>query len=237
VPQSLDPSATVETGLAVRCQDLVKSYGASSAPVYALRGVSLDVGRGERVALLGKSGSGKSTLLNLLGGIDQPTSGGLEVGGQDLGRLSGRMLARFRSAVVGMIFQSFNLIPSRNALENVELPMIFAGRPPRERRAAAREALEAVGLGARLRHRPAELSGGENQRVAVARALVNRPDLLLADEPTGNLDSVTAREVIDLIAEHVRARGTTLVLVTHDEELARSCTDRVLRLKDGQLIS
>jgi predicted ABC-type transport system involved in lysophospholipase L1 biosynthesis ATPase subunit len=222
--------------LAIRCVDLVKAFGTAAAPVYALRGVSLEVHAGERVALLGRSGSGKSTLLNLLGGIDQPTTGSLHVAGRDLEKLSSRALARFRSAAVGMIFQSFNLIPSRTAWQNVELPMIFAGRPPRERRAEARRALEAVGLGARLYHRPAQLSGGEAQRVAVARALVNRPEILLADEPTGNLDSATAREVIDLVTDYVRARGTTLLLVTHDEELARGCTDRVVRLKDGRLI-
>jgi predicted ABC-type transport system involved in lysophospholipase L1 biosynthesis ATPase subunit len=221
---------------AVRCIDLVKSYGSAAAPVYALRGVSLEVDRGERVALLGKSGSGKSTLLNLVGGIDQPTEGRREVAGRDLERLSDRALARFRSAAVGMIFQSFNLIPSRTALENVELPMIFAGRPRRQRLAEARRALAAVGLGHRLDHRPAQLSGGEAQRVAIARSLVNQPAILLADEPTGNLDSATAREVMDLLMEHVRTRGTTLLLVTHDEELAQSCTDRVLRLADGQLI-
>ena len=135
-----------------------------------------------------------------------------------------------------MIFQSFNLIPSRTALENVELPMIFAGRSPRERRSLGKRALEAVGLGERSQHRPTEMSGGENQRVAVARALVNAPEIVLADEPTGNLDSGTAREVMDLILDHVRGQGATLVLVTHDEELARSCTDRVVRLKDGQLV-
>jgi predicted ABC-type transport system involved in lysophospholipase L1 biosynthesis ATPase subunit len=189
------------------------------------------------VALLGKSGSGKSTLLNLLGGLDRPTAGSLAVAGRDLGRLGGRDLARFRSAAVGMIFQSFNLIPSRTAIENVELPMIFAGRSPRERRAEAARALESVGLGARMAHRPAQLSGGESQRVAVARALVNRPEILLADEPTGNLDSATAGEVIGLILEHVQSHGTTLILVTHDEELAATCTNRVLRLKDGQLVN
>src|SRR5438552_14491696 len=211
--------------LAVRCVDLVKAYGTAAAPVHVLRGVSLEIGRGERVAILGKSGSGKSTLLNLLGGIDQPTKGSLQVAGRDLDRLSGRALARFRSAAVGMIFQPFNLIPSRTALENVELPMIFAGRPPRERRAEARRALEAVGLGARLHHRPAQLSGGEAQRVAVARALVNQPAILLADEPTGNLDTASAGEVIALLTEHVRQHRTVLILVTHDEELARTCTD------------
>ena len=220
---------------AIRVAGLVKSFG--TATVHALRGVSCAVGRGERVALLGKSGSGKSTLLNLIGGLDRPTDGSVEVEGRDLGRMSGRELARFRRAAVGMIFQSFNLIPSRSALENVELPMVFAGRPPRERRAEARRALEAFGLGERLHHRPTELSGGEMQRVAIARALVNRPAVLLADEPTGNLDSATANDIMAQVTGHVRARGTTLVLVTHDEELARACTDRVLRLKDGQLVS
>jgi predicted ABC-type transport system involved in lysophospholipase L1 biosynthesis ATPase subunit len=222
---------------AVRTVDLVKSYGSAPAPVLALRGVSLEVGRGERIALLGRSGSGKSTLLNVLGGLDRPTSGAVYVAGRDLARMSARELARHRLATVGMIFQSFNLIPSRTALENVELPMVFAGRPPRERRAAARAALEAVGLRHRLDHRPAELSGGEHQRVAIARALVNRPEMLLADEPTGNLDSTTAREIVNILDAHLRAHGTTLLLVTHDEELARRCSDRVLRMSDGRLIA
>ena len=223
--------------IAIRAIDLVKSYGLGDAPVYALRGVTLDVARGDRVALLGKSGSGKSTLLNLLGGLDHPTTGGLRVGGQDLDQLSSRELARFRSRTVGMIFQSFNLIASRTSLENVELPMVFAGRSPAERRQSARDALASVGLGDRMNHRPNQMSGGENQRVAVARALVNRPEIVLADEPTGNLDSATARQVMDLILDHVREYRSTLVLVTHDEELARTSTDRVIRLKDGQLLS
>jgi ABC-type lipoprotein export system ATPase subunit len=227
----------MDEGIAIRAVDLVKSYGSGPSPVFALRGVSFEVARGERVALLGKSGSGKSTLLNLLGGLDHATSGGLLVGGHHVDRLSRRDLSRFRSRTVGMIFQSFNLIPSRTSLENVELPMIFAGRPPRERRESARQSLESVGLMERLHHRPNELSGGENQRVAVARALVNRPEMVLADEPTGNLDSGTARQVMALILDHIQKHGSTLVLVTHDEELARSCTDRVIRLKDGQLVS
>jgi predicted ABC-type transport system involved in lysophospholipase L1 biosynthesis ATPase subunit len=221
--------------VAVRAAELARTYGKPATPVHALRGVTFIIRRGERVALLGKSGSGKSTLLNLLGGLDQPTAGTVEVGGRDLTRLSARELARHRLETAGMIFQSFNLIPSRTALENVVLPLVFAGRPPRERRAVARRALEAVGLGARLDHRPAELSGGEQQRVAVARALVNEPAVLLADEPTGNLDSATADEVMALLDGHVRARGITLVLVTHDEELARRHTERVLRLQDGRL--
>jgi predicted ABC-type transport system involved in lysophospholipase L1 biosynthesis ATPase subunit len=203
--------------------------------VQALRGVSLEVRRGERVALLGKSGSGKSTLLSVLGGLDRPTAGAVEVAGQDLARLGPEGLARHRLRTVGMIFQSFNLIGSRTALENVELPMVFAGLPPRRRREAARQALEGVGLGGRLHHRPGELSGGEHQRVAIARALVNEPAVLLADEPTGNLDSATAGEVMALLLGHVARHGTTLVLVTHDEELARRGADRVVWLRDGLL--
>jgi predicted ABC-type transport system involved in lysophospholipase L1 biosynthesis ATPase subunit len=229
--------STVANGPAIRARDLTRRYGSEAAPVYALRGVTIDVGCGERVALLGKSGSGKSTLLNLLGGLDRPTAGGLTVAGRDLSRLTAGQLARFRSATVGMIFQSFNLILSRTALENVELPMIFAGVAPGERRAEARRALQAVGLGERLHHRPTELSGGESQRVAVARALVNRPQVLLADEPTGNLDSAMAEEVMALITDHVTQHGTTLILVTHDEELAATCTGRVVRLKDGHLVN
>jgi predicted ABC-type transport system involved in lysophospholipase L1 biosynthesis ATPase subunit len=231
-PLLLSPAAEV----LVRTAGLSKTYGRATAPVHALRDVALEIRRGERVALLGKSGSGKSTLLNLLGGLDRPTAGSIEFAGRDLAQLSSRELARHRLQAVGMIFQSFNLIPSRTALENVVLPLVFAGQPPRERLAAARRALAAVGLEARLHHRPAELSGGEQQRVAVARALVNNPGVLLADEPTGNLDSATAGEIMVLIDVHVRGHGTTLVLVTHDEELARRHTDRVVRLHDGRLV-
>jgi predicted ABC-type transport system involved in lysophospholipase L1 biosynthesis ATPase subunit len=222
--------------VAIRTVDLARSYGADLAIVHALCGVSIEVRHGERVALLGKSGSGKSTLLNVLGGLDRPSSGSVEIEGHDLARMNADELARHRLATVGIIFQSFHLIPSRTALENVALPMVFAGRPAGQRRDAAQRALEAVGLGQRQRHRPAELSGGERQRVAIARALVNDPAVLLADEPTGNLDSATAAEIIALIDSYVRRHGTTLVLVTHDEELARGCTDRLLRLRDGQLV-
>jgi ABC-type lipoprotein export system ATPase subunit len=221
---------------AVLTVDLTKTYGTATAPVHALRGVSIHIERGERVALLGKSGSGKSTLLNLLGGLDSPTAGSIEVGGRELAKLTSSGLARHRLTTIGMIFQSFNLILSRTALQNVELPMVFAGKSPQERRVAAIRALEAVGLGHRLDHRPSELSGGEHQRVAIARALVNDPQLLLADEPTGNLDSVTAGEIMDLLNSYIRAHGTTLILVTHDEELASRSTDRIMRLKDGQVI-
>ena len=224
-------------GYAVRADEVVKSYGSATSAVVALRGVSLDVRRGERVALLGKSGSGKSTLLNLIGGLDRPTSGRIEVGGADLARMTGDQLALHRLTTVGMIFQAYNLIPSRTALENVELPMVLAGVVPAERRAAATAALEAVGLGARLGHRPMELSGGEHQRVAIARALVNHPEILLADEPTGNLDSATAGEIMALLLNHLEREGTTLIMVTHDEELARQAADRIVRLKDGQILS
>jgi len=218
---------------AVRVTELVKEWASGPTRVAALRGVSLDIGRGERVALLGKSGSGKSTLLNLLGGLDRPTTGSIEVDGRELARMRGNELARYRLETVGMIFQSFHLIPSRPALANVELPLVFAGVPARQRRELARRALEAVGLGHRLEHRPAELSGGEQQRVAIARALVNRPGLLLADEPTGNLDSDSAAAVMAILEAHLRDHGATLVLVTHDEELARRCANRILRMRDG----
>ena len=233
--ETADPSSLAEP--AARVQGLTKVYQAGGLAVPALRGVDLTIARGERVALLGKSGSGKSTLLNVLGGLDRPTTGTRSgsAGRRDLHGLSADDLARFRLEAVGMIFQAYNLVPSRTALENVELPMVFAGRPPKERRQAAREALEGVGLGQRLDHRPDQLSGGERQRVAIARALVNRPSLLLADEPTGNLDSATAREVLDLLLGHLERHGTTLVVVTHDEELARLAADRIVRLQDGRV--
>ncbi len=224
-----------DTDLIVRAEGLTRTYDSTSAPVRALRGVNLAILRGERVALLGKSGSGKSTLLNLLGGLDRPSSGQVHVAGSDLHALRPEALARFRLVTVGMIFQAYNLIGSRSALENVELPMVFAGRPRSERREAAHRALEAVGLGDRLEHRPNQLSGGERQRVAIARAMVNRPAVLLADEPTGNLDSETARDVLDLLLAHVAREGTTLILVTHDDDLARVASDRVIRLKDGRV--
>jgi predicted ABC-type transport system involved in lysophospholipase L1 biosynthesis ATPase subunit len=221
----------------VRLIEVSRVYGAAAVPVTALAGVSLQVRRGERLALLGKSGSGKSTVLNILGGLDRPTAGVAEVAGRDLARLSSKALADHRLRTVGIVFQSFNLISARTALENVELPLLFAGRAAVERRARAVEALEAVGLAERMHHRPTELSGGEAQRVAIARAVINEPDLVLADEPTGNLDSTTAAVVMDLLLGQVKARGATLILVTHDEELARRCADRIVWLRDGRLES
>ena len=221
---------------AVEVEDLIKVYGNGSNPVSVLRGVSFSLTAGERVALLGKSGSGKSTLLNLLGALDRPTSGKLRVAGFDLANMGPDEQASFRLRSVGMIFQSYNLIGSRNALENVELPMVFAGIHPAERRAKAQAALESVGLGHRIHHRPNQLSGGEHQRVAIARALVNRPTVLLADEPTGNLDSPTAKEILSLLSEHLKCNSTTLIMVTHDEDLARRAADRIVRMEDGRLI-
>ena len=231
------PTQTSDNGdVAIRVAALSKVYGTPAAPVHALQGVTAAIRSGERIALLGKSGSGKSTLLNILGGLDRPSSGTVWVDGRDLAGMNGNALARYRLTTVGMIFQAYNLVPSRTAQENVELPMVFAGTPPVERRAAARRILERMGLGQRLRHRPGELSGGENQRVAIARALVNQPRLLLADEPTGNLDTATALEVMDLLTAYLREHHTTLILVTHDEELARRSSDRILRMQDGRLL-
>jgi predicted ABC-type transport system involved in lysophospholipase L1 biosynthesis ATPase subunit len=228
VPPSPDDHAIVARGLA-------KVYGDAGAPVAALRALDLDVRRGERLALLGKSGSGKSTLLNLLGALDRPTSGSIRVEGHDLATMSPAARADYRLGTVGMIFQAYNLIGTRTALENVELPMVLAGRPRAERRRLAADALDAVGLAGRLGHRPSQLSGGEHQRVAIARALANRPAVLLADEPTGNLDSATAREILGLLLDHVQRHGTTLVLVTHDEDLARQAATRTVRMRDGRI--
>ena len=189
----------------------------------------------ERLAVLGKSGSGKSTLLHLLGGLDIATSGTIAIAGRDLGQMSRNQRAEFRLTTVGIVFQAFHLIPNRTAMENVEMPMMFASQTKRARRRQAAAILESVGLGHRLRHRPAELSGGERQRVAIARALVNRPRLLLADEPTGNLDSATGGEVMAEILRHVKSAGMSFVLVTHDEELAKRSSDRVLHMQDGVL--
>ena len=220
----------------VQIAGLVKEYGPLSARIPVLRGMDLVIPRGERVALLGKSGSGKSTLLNLLGGLDVSTAGSIQVDGHDLAAMTSNQRALYRLSTVGMIFQSFYLVPSRSALENVEMPMILAGLPRAERRRQAAQALDAVGMSHRLSHDPTRLSGGERQRVAIARALVNRPKLLLADEPTGNLDTVTGHEVLNLILDYVKTNGATMILVTHDDELANRCATRLLRMQDGMLL-
>lgn len=204
--------------------------------IRAVDGVSLAVRSGEFVALLGSSGSGKSSVLNLIAGLDRPTSGSVVVQDKDLARLSREDLAKYRLHVVGMVFQSFNLIASMTLSENVELPLRFAEVDRDKREGLAREALERVGLKARANHRPSELSGGEQQRAALARALINRPQLLLADEPTGNLDSHTGTEIMDLLREFNEGLGMTVVMVTHERALAERYARRMIFLADGKLI-
>jgi putative ABC transport system ATP-binding protein len=208
-----------------------------SATIRAVDGVSIDVPAGDFVALLGPSGSGKSSLLNLVAGLDSPTSGAVTSGGKELSKLSREQLAEYRRYTVGMVFQAFNLIPRMNVLENVELPLRFAEVERAKRTDMAKQALERVGLGARLRHRPIELSGGEQQRVALARALVNTPSILLADEPTGNLDSRTGTEIMNLIQELNSSSGTTVVLVTHEQPVAEKYAKRLVSLADGKVVS
>jgi ABC-type lipoprotein export system ATPase subunit len=226
---------TSPDALAIELEHVSKHYASGNSVVRAVTGASLRVRRSDRVAILGKSGCGKSTLLNLIGGLDRPTLGHIAVGGKTLSGMTSNQIADFRRDVVGMIFQSYNLVASRTAFQNVEMPAVFAGRDRNERREASRKLLDAVGLKNRADHRPAELSGGEQQRVAIARALINAPSLLLADEPTGNLDSRTAAEVVDLLEAIIQERGMTLVFVTHDEQLAGRLGDRVLRMADGQI--
>jgi putative ABC transport system ATP-binding protein len=199
-------------------------------------GVSLAVKKGQFAALLGASGSGKSTLMNLIAGLDHATSGAIVVEGQNLAELKPEQLAQYRRHTVGMVFQSFNLVPTMTLTENVELPMRFAEVERRERDARVQEALRAVGLSGRLEHRPSEMSGGEQQRAALARALVNRPKLLLADEPTGNLDSKTGTEILDLIRSLNQTLGMTVIMVTHERALAERYADRMIFLGDGKLI-
>jgi ABC-type lipoprotein export system ATPase subunit len=221
----------------VETRSLSKTYLVGGVRVAALEDVTLAVGEGRFVAVIGASGSGKSTLLNLLGGLDTPTAGTIEVDGALISSMDREALARYRRHGAGMIFQSFNLVPSRTALENVELPLIFADVDRADRKRRAAELLERVGLAARAGHRPSELSGGEQQRVAVARALANGPRLLLADEPTGNLDSRTSREIVGLLAELNRVRNLTVVMVTHEEGLAREFAHDVVRLQDGRVVA
>jgi putative ABC transport system ATP-binding protein len=204
--------------------------------IRAVDGVSLSIANGEFVALLGQSGSGKSTLLNLLAGLDRPTSGSVLVQGRDVAKMSSEELAGYRRNDVGMVFQSFHLIPSMNITENVELPMRFAEVERAERWQRVRESLERVGLGKRLEHRPSELSGGEQQRVSIARALANRPSLLLADEPTGNLDSRTGEDILNLIRELSTSLSMTVVMVTHERALAERFAQRLIFLGDGKLL-
>lgn len=222
-------------GTIVSAQNVSKIYQMDNVHVVALDGVSFSIEEGEFVAIMGPSGSGKSTLMNLIGCLDKPTSGMISINGTDISRLGDRQLARLRGAQIGFVFQTFNLIPRVDALANVMLPMTFAGKiPPKERRRRAQELLESVGLGQRLHHLPSELSGGERQRVAIARALANDPKILLADEPTGNLDTKTGKTILDLFVELHRA-GRTIIVVTHDAAVA-SYARRALRLLDGKIV-
>ena len=211
--------------------DVWKTYRMGTQDVHALRGCSLSVEAGEYVAVMGPSGSGKSTLMNVVGCLDVPTQGTYRLDGQDVGRLSDDQLAAVRNGQIGFVFQTFNLLPRQDCLQNVELPLVYAGVSRAERKARATEALQRVGLGDRLDHKPNELSGGQRQRVAVARALVNRPAILLADEPTGNLDSVTSDEIMRLF-ELLYRQGNTLIVVTHEDDIAAHAR-RVVRLRDG----
>jgi len=215
----------------IQVHDVWKTYQVGQQEVHALRGLSVDIGQGEYTALMGPSGSGKSTLMNMLGCLDTPTSGRYRLAGEDVGTLDDDALADIRNRRIGFVFQTFNLMPRYTALENVALPLVYAGASRADREARAREVLEQVGLADRMDHRPNELSGGQRQRVAVARALVNRPDLLLADEPTGNLDTKTSLEIMALFGE-IHAAGNTVVLVTHEEDIA-AYAHRVVRLRDG----
>jgi putative ABC transport system ATP-binding protein len=222
----------------LEAHELRKTYHLDHGEVVveALRGVSLRIAEAELVAIVGASGSGKSTLLNVLGCLDRPTSGRYVIDGRDASRLDADARAEIRNALIGFVFQSFNLLPRTSALENVELPLVYGDVPPQEHRRRAHEALTAVGLGDAGDRLPSQLSGGQQQRVAIARALVNRPRVILADEPTGNLDTATSRDVMALLRELNRTQRLTLLVVTHDPEVARQ-TDRVLVLRDGLLVA
>ena len=219
----------------IRLQKISRRYQMGTETVHALREVSLEIQRGEYVAIMGPSGSGKSTLMNLVGCLDSPTSGTYELNGTDVSQMDDNHLAEVRNREIGFVFQTFNLLARSNAFHNVELPLIYSGVSYDERKRVALEALAQVGLADRVHHRPNELSGGQRQRVAVARALVNKPSLLLADEPTGNLDSKTGTEIMALFEELWRT-GNTIIVVTHEEEIARHAK-RILRIRDGLIAS
>jgi putative ABC transport system ATP-binding protein len=222
-------------GALIELAEIHKVYQMGASEVNALDGVSLQIKRGEYVAIMGPSGSGKSTLMNIIGCLDTPTSGSYKLGGTEIRDRDDDELARIRNQEVGFIFQTFNLLARADALHNVELPLVYAGRPKRARRERAREMLGLVGLSERMHHRPNELSGGQRQRVAIARALVNEPSIVLADEPTGNLDSKTGLEIMALL-DQVHQGGNTVILVTHEEDVAANA-ERIVRLRDGKIES
>jgi putative ABC transport system ATP-binding protein len=219
----------------IRIRDLTREYRMGSELILALRGVTLEIHRNEYVAIMGPSGSGKSTMMNVLGCLDTPTAGEYWLNGAEVSRLSDDALARVRNREIGFVFQTFNLLPRATALHNVELPLVYAGVRARERRERAAAALARVGLAQRMDHRPNELSGGQRQRVAIARALVNQPSILLADEPTGNLDSVTSEEIMEVFAA-LHAAGQTVIMVTHEPDIAARAARRIV-LRDGQVAS
>ncbi len=216
----------------IEIDNVVKTYKMGEVEVHALRGVSLAVEQGDMVAIMGPSGSGKSTLMNVIGCLDQPTSGSYRLEGREVSQLNDNQLAEIRNRCIGFVFQTFNLLPHSSALANVELPLIYGGVSNRRQR--AREALAKVGLSDRVHHRPTELSGGEQQRVAIARALANNPDVILADEPTGNLDSRSSAQIIDIFEQLNREEGITIVFVTHDRDIAHR-TKRILHILDGEI--
>jgi putative ABC transport system ATP-binding protein len=220
----------------IELENVTKVYDSGAAEVQALRGVSLAIRPGEFVAIVGASGSGKSTLMNVLGCLDRPTSGAYRFEGQDVSRLSRAERSHLRNRKLGFVFQGFNLLKRQSAVENVELPLLYAGVSPAKRRARALELLKLVGLGERIHHTPNQLSGGQQQRVAIARALVNRPRVLLADEPTGNLDSKTGAEILTELQRLNREQGQTIVLVTHDPAIA-AWAKRLITVRDGQIAS
>jgi len=226
---------TIQQSVVIRVRSLKRTYKVGTSPVYALRGVDLDVCRNEYVAIMGHSGSGKSTLMNLLGCLDQADGGSYELNGINTTQMNTASLAHVRNQQIGFVFQSFELLPRMSALKNVELPLIYSHTPFLQRRKLAREALDRVGLGDRSHHKPNQLSGGEKQRVAMARALVSGPSILLADEPTGNLDSQTSADIMALF-EKLYREGQTIIMVTHESDIAAHAR-RVVRMRDGQIVS